>query len=470
MAGPRPRPLTTRAWPALALVALALSAGATRADDDWKFDVLRLKNGNVLRGMIAEETATEIRFRCVRRNPGSPTVVIAATIPLDQVDSVERLDAKDREVLARRLQALDPTGKREAVRMEHLRLRQVPWTEGGNGPGLAYTSTYFVLTSNAREDIVRRAAVRLEQIYDAYRRYLPPHDKAAKPTTIVLIGSMAEYRAYLARQGRTFLNPAFYEVGRNRIVCACDLEHLGEELERARKHHADMLEQLKKQEQDVRRQNNGRLPDGVRDQLQATRAKIRKANAHNAQLFQKATRRLFETLYHEAFHAYLGAFVYPPGKAEVPRWLNEGLAQIFETAVVEAGELRVGYADPNRLARLRGADRKGEWLPLPELLRSGPKQFLVAHASDQELSSRHYLFSWALTYYLTFDRHLLGTPALDRYVHDLTHGADPVKGFRKLVGESPAELEPKWRAYMLALRPDGSLAGAPKPATQGRDP
>jgi hypothetical protein len=470
MAALRPGRITGRVCPILVLVALSLSGKSAQAADDWKFDVLRLKNGNVLRGLLVEETATEVRIQCVRRNPGSPTVVIAATIPLDQVDTIERLDPRDRETLARRLKALDPTGKREAARMEHLRLRQVPWTEGGKGPALSYSTAYFVLTSNAREDIVRRAAVRLEQIYDAYRRFLPPHEKAAKPTTIVLIGSMAEYRAYLARQGRTLLNPAYYEVGRNRIVCACDLEHLGEELERARKHHAELLDQLNRREQDARRQNNGRLPDSVRDQLQASRAKIRKANAHNGELFQKATRRLFETLYHEAFHAYLGTFVYPPKTAEVPRWLNEGLAQIFETALVEAGELRVGYADPNRLARLRGADRDGQWLALTDLLRSGPQQFLVAHASDQQVSSRHYLFSWALAYYLTFDRHLLGTPALDRYVHDVTHGAHPAKAFRKLVGEPPADLEPKWRAYVLALRPDGSVAAAPASASPGREP
>jgi len=34
----------------------------------------------------------------------------------------------------------------------------------------------------------------------------------------------------------------------------------------------------------------------------------------------------------------------------VPLWLDEGLAQIFETALVEAGELRVGHAERSRLA------------------------------------------------------------------------------------------------------------------------
>jgi hypothetical protein len=102
--------------------------------------------------------------------------------------------------------------------------------------------------------------------------------------------------------------------------------------------------------------------------------------------------------------------VYPRSEGEVPRWLNEGLAQIFESAIFEAGELRVGRADPKRVAALR--EMKKNELPLVELLRSGPKQFQVEHAGDREVSDRHYLTSWALAYYLTFDRKILGTKAL----------------------------------------------------------
>src|SRR6516225_9397706 len=64
---------------------------------------------------------------------------------------------------------------------------------------------------------------------------------------------------------------------------------------------------------------------------------IYNGNVKNDGLFKEATRHLFQTLYHEAFHAYLVNFVYPPEDGEAPRWLNEGLAQIFETAIVEAG-------------------------------------------------------------------------------------------------------------------------------------
>src|SRR5208283_1264672 len=101
----------------------------------------------------------------------------------------------------------------------------------------------------------------------------------------------------------------------------------------------------------------------TRKQLLEARQAIASANTTNEELFQKATQQLFQTLYHEAFHAYLANFVFPPSEGTVPRWLNEGLAQIFETALVEAGELRVGHITPIRLTNIQEAVKKGEVVP-----------------------------------------------------------------------------------------------------------
>ena len=85
---------------------------------------------------------------------------------------------------------------------------------------------------------------------------------------------------------------------------------------------------------------------------------------------------------------------------KVPRWLNEGLAQIFESAVAEAGELRVGQADPARLARVKRAlqqTRKPDCLvSVADLLKARPRDFVVAHASGKQVADRHYLAAWAL--------------------------------------------------------------------------
>src|SRR5262245_12766989 len=226
-AGPVTRPL---GWAAL-LLAFAGLAGPAAADDDWKFDVVHLKNGRTLQGLLVEEGASEIVFRCVSRKPGSHTFVIPTTLQRAEVDHLDRLDDRERDLLAARLKALDPTGKGEAQRMASLQLKQVSWGKDRKAKALRFESTHFVLESNAPEDVVRRAAVQLEQIYAAYTRFLPPRTESGEPTTIMLAQSLADYQTLLRDQGRALLNPAFYDPARNQIVCGTELQRLGEDLE-----------------------------------------------------------------------------------------------------------------------------------------------------------------------------------------------------------------------------------------------
>jgi len=71
------------------------------------------------------------------------------------------------------------------------------------------------------------------------------------------------------------------------------------------------------------------------------------------------------------------------------------------------------------------------------------------------VSDRYYLASWALAFYLTFDRNLLGTPALDHYVAQLKRGTDALQAFRELTGQPLAAFERDFVAYLNRLRPEG---------------
>jgi hypothetical protein len=442
------------------LVVLLLLAGAghAAADEDWKFDVVHLKNGRSLQGLLVEESAAEIQFRCVSRKPGSHTVVIPTTFDRAEVDHLDLLDDRDRADLVARLKALDPTGKGEAQRMASLVLKPAPWGKDGKGRALEYDSTHFILISNAAEDVVRRAAVRLEQIFAAYARFLPPRAAGGQPTTILLARSLADYKALLHSQSLLLLNPALYDTRRNEILCGSDLQRLGDQLEEARQQNGRLLAELKEKEAQLNKLFKNEVPPALLRPIQEARQNVERQNRRNDEQFHEATRQLFRALYHEAFHAYLANFVYPPVEADVPRWLNEGLAQVFESAFVEAGELRIGHADKVRLARAQADLARGRLVPLVELLRSGPQQFVVRHASDQQTSDRYYLTSWAVAFYLTFGRRLLGTTAMHDYVRALHRGADSVSAFRDLVGEAPEQFDKEFRRYLDQLRPNGTVA------------
>jgi Protein of unknown function (DUF1570) len=454
------------------VLAGALSAQAPLAGSTWKFDKIHLADGKVFQGLVIEETPGEIRFYDVRQKPGRPTVVVFTTFSRAAVKAVEKLDAAERKRLTQRLRDLDPTGKEEDLRVNSLELSPAQWGSGDDKkPGLSYSSDHFVLVSNAGPEIVRRAAVRLEQIYAAYTHYLPPRRQPLQPktdppprhrttTTILLVQSRADYRELLRSQGRDIVNPAFYDADRNEVVCASELKRLGEKLETTRQEHDRLLERIHKEEAEAARLPAGEVRDRVLRQLDEARGEIARVNTKNEETFREATQQLFQTLYHEAFHAYQANFVWPPDEFQVPRWLNEGLAQIFETAIIEAGELRVGHAEEVRLARVKkalaAARAEDGLVPLADLLKSRPQDYLVAHASSRQLADRHYLTSWALAFYLTFDKRLLGTKPLDRYLQMQGRGADTLETFQKLVGEPVPQFEKEFHEYLKRLQPDGT--------------
>jgi hypothetical protein len=451
-------------WASAALLAQA-PPGST-----WKFDKVRLKDGKVFVGLVVEELPAEVRFYDVRQKPGRPTVVVFTTFAKDEVEAVDKLGPAERKRLIQRLRDLDPTGKEEDLRVKGLELNLAQWGDDKK-PGLSYSSDHFVLVSNAGDEVVRRAAVRLEQIYAAYTHYLPPRRRAMRAnvdlpsrhrttTTILLVQSRADYRELLRSQGRDIVNPAFYDAERNEVVCASELKRLGEKLEQTRKEHDKLLERIHKEEAEAAKLPPGEVRVRVIQQLDDARREIAQVNTQNEETFREATQQLFQTLYHEAFHAYQANFVWPPDEYSVPRWLNEGLAQVFETAIVEAGELRVGHAEEVRLARVKKALAAGTaqdgLIPLVDLLKSRPQDYLVAHASSRQLADRHYLTSWALAFYLTFEKRLLGSKALDRYLQVQGRGTDPVEAFEALVGGPLPRFEKEFHEYLTRLQPDGT--------------
>jgi hypothetical protein len=434
------------------------------ADDppvsSWKFDAIRLKNGSVLQGLILEQSPLLIRFENVRQKPGRATVVLYTTIAQSEVDSVERLDDAEREQLRARLRELGPE-QSEKHKMGRIELETCDWPGEPNG-GRRYRSDCFVLTSNSPEAVVRRAAVRLEQIYAAYGRFLPPRVALAKPTEIELIRSPEEFAARLKAEGRSFINTAFYDPARNRILCTGGLQQLGDKLEASRSEFQRIRNELEEREAKLKQLYKGEELTRFLQLIRNTRAEIAKAERLNDGIFDKAAEQLLTILYHEAFHAYLSVFVYPPNQFDAPRWLNEGLAQVFETAIVEAGELRVGHVERTRLNRIKQAVRKGELVPMERLLRSGADQFLAAHAGAKRESDQHYLTAWAVAQYLTFERRLLGSAALDAYCQSPAGGIEPISAFTSFVGQTLPDFERDLQSYLLRLQSDGSVAASDK--------
>ena len=174
---------------------------------------------------------------------------------------------------------------------------------------------------------------------------------------------------------------------------------------------------------------------------------LKQCARNNAQVLDQFRAEVFSRLAHEAFHAYLENYVYPHEKYDVPRWLNEGMAVMFENGQLDSDTLRVDAPNRRPLARLNEDLRGAKPLSLEGLLTAGPDAFL-----EDNTSNRHYAHSWGVVYYLTFRRGLLANSALDRYLQPAAAaGQTPVQRFEQFVGIPLDEFERKWREYVAGL-------------------
>ncbi|MCE9562353.1 MAG: DUF1570 domain-containing protein [Planctomycetes bacterium] len=438
---------------------------------NWSFDELTLMNGGKIQGLLVSEGPDGIRFKSVTQLPGRPTVMLTWFHTKAEVASIKRLPDAERTILKERLAELDTNGKGERDRMDSLELISKDWP-GKPGAAKVYESEHFELYSTGSEELTRRSAVRLEQVYTAFARSLPPTVKDGKPTRIMLATDREEYRTLLGPLRETLLlNPAVYDRETNRVLCGHDLKQLGDQLQNARIQHGQQLATLARYEGEIRKLY--KVPELTRylEVVRLERSRVWKADTDNGIKFDKATAAVFAVLYHEAFHAYVGTFVYPAlkpddvkagkGTGELPRWLNEGLAQVFETSVVEAGELRADTPNKARLDLAKEslkAKNGNSLVPLSDLLVTGKEAFLASHADQKAAANRAYLSSWALAYYLTFDRRVIGTAGFRKYLVAVNSGDDPRQAFAGLVGKDLAAFEKDWHAYLLRLNSDGTLA------------
>jgi len=153
-------------------------------------------------------------------------------------------------------------------------------------------------------------------------------------------------------------------------------------------------------------------------------------------------------LAHEAWHAYADGRLRAASAPGLPAWLDEGLAQVMETAPVEAGEIRLDAADPARLARLQAALRSGDVPPIADLLAGGQAAFLAGHAGDDRAMA--YLVAWGLALDLAIIRPQLTT---DRIAAMTAAGEDdPLGRFEALVGMPVDRYDRTWRERMMRLR------------------
>jgi len=431
---------------------------------DRSLESVEMLDGRRYQGFIESQDEAWLNLIQIQRPSGQPMYLVIRPIERSAIAAVVRLDDPQRARLRQQIEQFVNRARIEAGRMEGVRLTSVTRNDLHFQ---RYRGKWFTLDSTADEPTTRRIIVRLEQVFTAYRQILAPRTEPQRPVQMVVLGSMAEYRTHLARLGLSLQNPACFIAEENLVVAGSDVRQVGAALAKVRTQHDQLqdeldllLKEMPLRLADLARQMQA---DGLPSD-QVTRALLNKrrefeagikkkrndvqaANRENDRIFQSATNQMFTRLYHEAFHAYLENYVYPHETHAVPVWLNEGLAQVCEAGLLESDTLRIDAPNREALKRLQADLRGKQPLSLEGVLAAGPGDFLSG-----EQSNRLYVYSWGLAYYLTFEKRLLGSPALDQYVAVSVKTMAPGERFEKLVGAPLAKFEPDWREYCLGLR------------------
>ena len=179
--------------------------------------------------------------------------------------------------------------------------------------------------------------------------------------------------------------------------------------------------------------------------------RIASARRGNVQQLDTVRKRFHERLAHEAWHAHAHRLAESVERnVTLPVWLDEGLAQVFETAVLEVGDLRLDAADPARLEPLRLLLASSQGPRLAEVLRSGSDAFLVGHGGKRGASEQAYLMAWGLAVHVAVLEPVLDRAALRRMVRPAA-ASDPVRQFEALVGMPLDRFESQWRERLLAI-------------------
>lgn len=443
-------------------------AAGVAAPEGKAADVVTMADGRRYEGLIESESAAWVYLAQMFYPSGRDRFVLIRALERPRIAEIARLAPEERDRLRRDMEAVVHRARIEAGKMDALEIG----TAQRRGQFLRhYRGEWFSLDSTTDDATTRRVVVRVEQMFAAYRQILPPRREAQRPLRIVVYGSLDPYRDHLAELGLRLENPSCYVPSENLLLAACEFDKYREALARVDRHHAQLRAELQTLEGRLsgRLQELGealeRSPRSRSDRAQLLRRErvrleqaidgkrdeIRRCDRENARAFEQVTGQMFARLYHEASHAYLENYVYPAAQYDVPAWLNEGLATLFERSQLDDDVLRVDAPNPAALKRLRSDLRGGDPLSLGELLSASSREFLETDGTASLQSPRYYAAAWGLVFYLVFERDLLTPTQLDAYVGPAASALPPVERFERWIGQSLAEFEPAWRAYVEEL-------------------
>jgi len=157
------------------------------------------------------------------------------------------------------------------------------------------------------------------------------------------------------------------------------------------------------------------------------------------------------TLQHEAFHQ----FAYTNVSPNLPVWLNEGLAQVFEEGIFTGKGFQLGEIPPRRVRQLQYDVNEKRLTPFRTFLALTDEQW-QASLRDRSLAATHYNQSWAMVHFLVFaernGKYLYRNNLVD-WLRRIHNGEEASEAFKQAFSDNVEGFQSRFAEFARSLEP-----------------
>ena len=168
---------------------------------------------------------------------------------------------------------------------------------------------------------------------------------------------------------------------------------------------------------------------------------------------------LRRTLQHEAFHQFAHSAIHP----DLPPWLNEGLASVFEEGIFMGRTFSLGQVPPRRMRQLQADIEARRLIPFRKFMDYSLEEWSVALTEEGMRGAAQYNQAWAMCHFLIYAGSP-GEPIYRRRLLDLLNRlhdgqrsdrafreafSDNIDGFQQRFLEFARNLTPTPQASMI---------------------
>lgn len=161
---------------------------------------------------------------------------------------------------------------------------------------------------------------------------------------------------------------------------------------------------------------------------------------------------LRRTLQHEAFHQFAHRAINP----DLPPWLNEGLASVFEEGIFLGRTFSLGQVPPRRVRQLHADIQADRLIPFEAFLDYSIDEWSVALRDDSNRGATQYNQAWAMCHFLIYAGPA-GEPTYRRRLLDLLNrlhkGQRSDRAFRESFSGNIQGFEDRFKEFARALKP-----------------